>query len=79
MKAIQYFSDGYLEQCQQASADDILTFLENFRLLQQPAQKSKLISLKVPEPLLRSFRAKCEIENSKYQTQIKVLMTQWLG
>ena len=56
------------------SADHIVEFLDAFRLMQQPADKSKLISLKIPESLLKAFRSKCELENLKYQTQIKTLM-----
>lgn len=79
MKPTQYFSHEYLEQCRHATADDILRFLDNFRKLQQPTtKKSKLISMKVPDALLESFRAKCGIDNVKYQTQIKKLMQEWL-
>jgi len=31
MKTVQYFSDEYLEQCKQASPEEILEFLESFR------------------------------------------------
>ncbi len=83
MKTLQKFSDEYLEQCRGASSKQILEFLESFRLLQANAvrqkPKSKLISLKVQEDLLAAFRAKCEVEGLRYQTQIKVLMKHWLG
>ena len=82
MKAVQYFSDEYLAQSRDASPEQILAFLEQFRLMQSSLSQtptcSKLISLKVPEDLLATFRAKCEIEGVKYQTQIKVLMSQWI-
>lgn len=78
MRPVQYFSDHYLEQCKTMSAQQIAEFLENFRLMQQPADKTKLISLKIPESMLRAFRSKCELENLKYQTQIKVLMKAWI-
>ena len=39
---------------------------------------SKLISMKVPENLLRVFRAKTALSNTPYQTQIKQLMLDWL-
>ena len=79
MKAIQYFSDEYLEQCKKMSAQQIVEFLEMFRLMNQPVAKSKLISLKVQEPLLAAFRAKCELNNIKYQTKIKSLMEEWVN
>ena len=86
MRPVQYFTDDYLAQCSQATPSQILAYLEQFRLMQAYAgkqpnapSKSKLISLKVPEDLLGTFRAKCSVENVKYQTQIKVLMKSWLG
>lgn len=79
MKAVQRFTDEYLAQCKDADPDAIVEFLESFRLIHQPASRSKLISMKVPEPLLTSFRRKCEIEGIKYQTQIKKLMEEWLA
>ena len=78
MKPVQYFSDEYLQQCQGASSEQVLEFLESYRLLQAPAAASKLISIKVPEPLLQAFRQKCELEGVKYQSQIKRLMQEWL-
>lgn len=80
MRPVQYFTDEYLEQCKGITPEQALTFLEQFRLLQQPNQpaRSKLISMKVPEPLLDSFRQRCEMEGVKYQTQIKKLMQEWL-
>jgi len=80
MRPVQYFSDEYLEQCRGLTPEQALTFLEEFRLLQQPKQPatSKLISMKVPEPLLESFRQRCDREGVKYQTQIKKLMEEWL-
>ncbi len=78
MRPIQYFSDEYLEQCKKATPEAILEFLESFRLMNDTSAKSKLISIKISRPLLESFRRKCEIEQVKYQTKIKMLMEQWL-
>ena len=80
MKPVQYFSDEYLEHCRKMTPDQIVRFLDDFRKLQSagPAAPSKLISLKVPEDLLRTFRARCELEGTKYQSQIKKLMSDWL-
>ncbi|VAW94238.1 hypothetical protein MNBD_GAMMA19-1231, partial [hydrothermal vent metagenome] len=60
MRPVQYFSDQYLEQCKTMSTEHIVEFLDAFRLMQQPADKSKPISLKIPESLLKAFRSKCE-------------------
>lgn len=81
MRPVQYFSKDYLEQCRSMTPGQILRFLEDFRLLHAPRArpKSRLISLKVPEPLLEAFRKKAELSGVPYQTQIKRLMTDWLG
>ena len=78
MKPVQYFNDESLDQCRGATPEQILEYLESFRLLQAQAAKSKLISIKIPQPLLDSFRRKCEFAGVRYQTQIKQLMTDWL-
>ena len=79
MKAVQYFSDEYLERCRDMTADQILRFLDDFRRLHgnKPA-RSKLISIKVPEDLLNAFKARARMANTPYQTQIKALMRAWL-
>ena len=79
-RTIQYFSDEYLEYCRKLTPEQILQFLEDYRLLHASQQEgaSKLISLKVPEHLLRSFRMKSEAEGVAYQTQIKNLIREWL-
>jgi len=78
MRPIQYFSDEYLKQCHAATPKQILTFLESYRLMQAVEGKSKLISIKIPESLLATFRQKCEFHGLKYQTHIKKLMQEWL-
>jgi predicted DNA binding CopG/RHH family protein len=83
-KALQIFDDQYLERCRKLSPDDIVKFLDEFRQLYganasaQQTSKSKLISMKVPEDLLAAFKTKAQLSGLKYQTQIKVLMNQWL-
>ena len=79
MKAIQYFSDEYLEQCRDMTPDQIIRFLDDFRRLHgsRPA-KSKLISIKVPEDLLNAFKARAGMANTPYQAQIKLLMKAWV-
>lgn len=78
MRPVQYFSDEYLKRCRTATPKQILTFLESYRLMQAVEGKSKLISIKVPESLLTTFRQKCELHGLKYQTHIKKLMQEWL-
>lgn len=78
MKPVQYFNDDYLQQCRSFSTEAILEYLENFRLMQQPNDKTRLISIKIPESLLASFKTKSALNNTKYQTQIKKLMREWL-
>ena len=60
--------------------EQILQFLEDFRNLHSydKTQRSKLISIKVPENLLNAFRAKAKVSGIPYQTQIKRLMEEWL-
>ena len=80
MKAIQRFSKQYLEQTRNMSPESILQFLEDFRVLHgKKESKSILISLKVPEVILKAFRGKAEIQGLRYQTQIKVLMEKWIN
>ena len=80
MKAVQKFSDEYLDNCRSMSPDQIAVFLDDFRRLQhaRPA-RTRLISLKVPEDLLATFRQKAALSNTRYQTQIKRLMAQWVS
>jgi len=79
MKAVQYFSDEYLERCRSMTVEQILHFLDDFRSLHGGCPvKSKLISIKVPEDLLNSFKAKAGMAGTPYQTQIKSLMKAWL-
>jgi hypothetical protein len=78
-KPVQYFSDEYLARCREMSPEEILGFLENFRQLRGEGRvASKLISLKVPHPLLEAFKRRCRLEGLRYQTQIKRLMSDWL-
>ena len=81
MKPIQFASQA---QITARGLDDVMPiaqFLENFKQLTDPrAQyKSKLISIKIPEPLLAAFKYKASLEKTPYQTMIKILMTEWLN
>lgn len=94
-KAVQKFSDEYLERCAQMTPEQVAKFLDDFRKLHggrntsqsavasekgkvKEKPKSKLISLKVPEDLLSVFKTRAALTNTPYQTQIKVLMKEWL-
>ena len=79
MRPLQRFSAEYLESTRDASADEIVVFLDEFRRLHAPKRPSRLISIRVPEALLASFKAKCELEGARYQTRIKELMVEWLN
>lgn len=79
MKTIQLYNPKAVTLGQQMTAEQIARFLEDFRLMHaNNHQPSKLISLKVAVPLLNAFRFQCDRQDLKYQTQIKVLMTEWL-
>jgi predicted DNA binding CopG/RHH family protein len=65
------------------SPDLILQRFENLRFYhkldaKREMGKSKLISMKIQEPLLDAFKQKAEFIGVPYQTQIKVLMKDWL-
>lgn len=78
-KTLQFFSEEYLERCKGMTPDQIIEFLENYRMLfSKPAKKSQLISLKIDPSLLRAFRDKAKLFGVPYQTQIKKLMMGWL-
>lgn len=78
-KPIQYFTKEYLQRCIGRTPDQIIEFLENYRLLfSTMPEKSQLISLKIEPSLLQAFKDKAELEGIPYQTQIKKLMKEWL-
>lgn len=78
MKATQYLSDEYLDHTRKLKPEAILKFLEEFRLMHAGPDRSKLISIKMPERMLRLFRDRCLMLDIPYQTQIKKLMQTWL-
>lgn len=78
-RPLQRFSEDYLERCRDLPPQDIVRFLEDFRMLQgQVRARSRLISMRVPEPLLAAFQARARLVGVPYQTQIKKLMRDWL-
>ena len=80
-RPVQHFSPEYLARCRKMRPDQIVRFLDGFRALGRPpaSAKSRLISMKVPEDLLRSFKSACDKEGAAYQTRIKELMRRWLA
>ncbi|MEK7388212.1 MAG: hypothetical protein AAB036_00790 [Elusimicrobiota bacterium] len=81
MRPTQHFSKDYLDQCRSMRPEQIVRFLDDFRALhgsRERPPKSRLISLKVPERLLETFKTKAGLSGIPYQTQIKRLMSQWL-
>ena len=79
MRPVQRFSAEYLESMRNVSPDEVVRFLDEFRRLHAPHPPSRLISMRVPETLLASFKARCALEGARYQTKIKELMATWLG
>lgn len=78
-RPVQRFTHEYLERCRALSPDDVVRFLEDFKRIQGTSSaRSRLISLKVPEPLLGAFKVQARLRGVPYQTQIKTLMRKWL-
>ena len=82
MRPVQYFTPEYLEQCRRMTPDQIIRFVEDFRVLhggRGPGRSpSRLISIKVPEDLLEAFKTRARLSGRPYQTVIKELMRSWL-
>ena len=78
-KPVQYFTKEYLEQCKSMTPEQIIEFIENFRLLvSHVPEKCHLISLKVEPSLLNAFKQKAKLHGVPYQTEIKKLMREWV-
>ena len=78
-RPVQYFTDDYLRRCAKVSPEQIVEFLENYRVLvSNVSEKCQLISLKVEPSLLQAFKQKAILEGVPYQTQIKKLMKNWI-
>jgi len=83
MKAVQHLTDEQLRYARSLTPEQVVQFLEDFRLLHAgrgaAAGKSTQINVRVPEGLLRLFRARAAALGLPYQTQIKRLMEEWVG
>ncbi|MCX6125298.1 MAG: CopG family antitoxin [Proteobacteria bacterium] len=80
-KTLQISKDLNPQFAAMDDATSVLKFLEEFQKLANPANRlpSKLISIKIPLPLLNAFRFKANQMGVPYQTMIKKLMEEWLG
>ena len=83
-KTVQFFTKEYLEWTSQLSPEQILEFIENFKQLHtrtddRSGEKTRLISIKVPENLLNVFKTQAKQSGTPYQTQIKKLMKAWVA
>ncbi|MFA6030114.1 MAG: hypothetical protein WC969_09690 [Elusimicrobiota bacterium] len=78
MSGLHVFTAEYLARSRRMSAESVLRYLEDYRRLHGGAHPSRLISMKVPEPLLSAFKEKAGLHGVPYQSQIKALMREWL-
>ncbi|MEN9722201.1 MAG: hypothetical protein RJB38_187 [Pseudomonadota bacterium] len=79
-RALQKSSRSRLAADRKVTPAEALQFLEDFRQLMEGNEgPSKLISIRVPERLLRLFRSQCDRAGRKYQSQILELMRQWVA
>jgi len=82
MRPVQHFTDEHLAYCRSLSPEQVVQFLEDFRELHgsraAARESSTLISLRVPDRLLRTFRHGADALGVPYQAQIKRLMDEWV-
>ena len=81
MKPVQYFNDEYLVQCQNLTTEQIVQFLEDFRMIHNIGNNpgTKLISIKIEQDLLNTFKTQSALDGVPYQTRIKSLMRAFLS
>lgn len=81
-KSVQYLSPDYIMRTKDASPLQVLEFLEQYRLLQgakdAPQQKSTAISIRIPDQMLSTLKAKADAQGIKYQSLIKKLIQDYL-
>jgi predicted DNA binding CopG/RHH family protein len=82
IKGVQYLSEEYIKQTMNATPEQSLNFLEQYRLLQgaksAKEQSSTAISIRIPDQMLATLKAKAELQGIKYQTLIKKLIQDYL-
>ncbi len=78
-RATQYFSTEYLQNCRAMSPEQIVQFLEEFRILHGSLPtKKRLISMRISESLLNAVKVKSRALGIPYQTQIQRLLEEWV-
>jgi len=61
------------------SSDQILQFLEDFRTVTYGQdKKTKMISIRIPENILQTFKLQAQLQQRPYQSVIVELMRLWL-
>jgi uncharacterized protein (DUF4415 family) len=61
------------------SPDETIEFLEQFsKVILSQDSASKLISIRIPENVLNSFKTLAKLQNRKYQTVMVQLMREWV-
>lgn len=82
MKAVQHFTDEQLRYGRSLTPEQVVQFLDDFRILHGGRAagqgKSTQVNVRVPPALLRAFRARADALGVPYQAQIKRLMEEWV-
>ena len=85
MKAIQFFTDEYLETSRKATPTQIAQFLEDYRKLHGQAEfrvddgPTKLISLRLPLKMLAQLKALSKSKHTPYQSLMKQMLAKALA
>ena len=79
MKAVQYFTEEYLEQCRGASPEAVLEYLENFRLMLAQESDEDCLKLDLPASLIHRLRIKCGQEGGDASAIVEALIEAWLN
>lgn len=75
----QRFNPDSLEHTRQMTPTQIADFISDYQqVFFSNEGDKKLISMRVPEKLLNSFKAKAKLSNRSYQNIIVDLMRDWL-
>lgn len=77
-KALQHFTEEYLDDCRKMTPDQILLFLDDYRKLHYEPGKLVQINIRIPENILAACKAKAKKEGQLYQRVIKDLITNWV-
>jgi len=73
-KKVQYFTKEYLKRSKEMAPEQIINFLENYRMsTSNIPEKCQLISMKIEPSLLKAFKCKAYLQGIPCQTLIKKL------